>query len=122
MKFQTLLLTVAPALVAAAPAAAAAGTCDSGSGSPSPSPSPAPAPAPVGTNPFGVVAMHSGNAVQYAPFNAAKSSLLAGLKHQNASCDRPGEQTATFYLDDGALFLYDASATPQEIFVDRSGM
>ncbi|PYH99801.1 cell wall protein PhiA [Aspergillus ellipticus CBS 707.79] len=73
-------------------------------------------------NTFGVVSIHSGNAVQYAAFNAAKGSILAGLPHQNASCDRPKEQSATFYIDDGALFLYAASATPQEIFVDASGM
>ncbi|RHZ47228.1 cell wall protein PhiA [Aspergillus thermomutatus] len=71
---------------------------------------------------FGLVAIHSGSAVQYSAFNAAQSSLFAGLKSQNASCDRSGEQTATFYLDDGALYLYAASATPQEVYVDRSGM
>ncbi|RAL11772.1 cell wall protein PhiA [Aspergillus homomorphus CBS 101889] len=71
---------------------------------------------------FGVVSIHSGSAVQYEPFNAAKSSLFAGLSSQNASCARPKEQFATFYINDGALYLYDKSATPQEFFVDRSGM
>ncbi|KAL5356159.1 hypothetical protein BJX96DRAFT_142386 [Aspergillus floccosus] len=71
---------------------------------------------------FGVVAIHSTSAVQYAPFNAALSSIFAGLPNQNASCARPKEQTATFYIQDGALYLYDKSATPQEIYVDRSGM
>ncbi|KAA8642778.1 hypothetical protein EYZ11_002924 [Aspergillus tanneri] len=73
-------------------------------------------------NTFGVIAIHSGSGVQNAAFNAAKSSLFAGLPNQNASCARPDEQFATFYIQDGSLFLYDASATPQEIFVDRSGM
>lgn len=45
---------------------------------------------------FNVVAIHSGSAVQYSGFNAAKSSLFAGLSSQNASCARPKEQTATF--------------------------
>ncbi|OJJ96037.1 hypothetical protein ASPACDRAFT_81717 [Aspergillus aculeatus ATCC 16872] len=71
---------------------------------------------------FGIVSIHSGSAVQYQPFTAAKSSLFAGLPGQNASCARPKEQTATFYIQDGALYLYDQSATPQEFYVDRSGM
>ncbi|KAJ6126516.1 hypothetical protein N7523_002128 [Penicillium sp. IBT 18751x] len=71
---------------------------------------------------FGVVAIHSGSSVQYSSFNAAKSSIFAGLKNQDASCARPNEQDATFYIKNGSLFLYDASATPQEIYVDRSGM
>ncbi|KAF7117631.1 hypothetical protein CNMCM5793_006723 [Aspergillus hiratsukae] len=71
---------------------------------------------------FGLVAVHSGSAVHLQPFNAALSSIFAGLKSQNASCDRPDEKYATFYLQDGSLHLYAASATPQEIFVDASGM
>jgi hypothetical protein len=71
---------------------------------------------------FGVVAIHSGSGVQYSAFNAAKSSIFAGLPKQGASCARPKEQQATFYINDGALYLYDKSATPQEIYVDRSGM
>lgn len=71
---------------------------------------------------FGIVSIRSGSAVQYAPFNAALSSIFAGLPNQNASCARPEEQTATFYIQDGGLFLYDQSATPQQIYVDRSGM
>merc|ERR1712187_81568 len=76
----------------------------------------------AGEKTFGIVSIHSGSAVQYASFNAAKSSLFAGLPSQNASCARPDEQTATFYIKDGALYLYDQSATPQEFYVDRSGM
>ncbi|PWY93862.1 hypothetical protein BO94DRAFT_612408 [Aspergillus sclerotioniger CBS 115572] len=71
---------------------------------------------------FGVIAISSGSGVQNSAFNAAKSSIFAGLKSQNASCDRPQEQFATFYINQGSLYLYDASATPQEIFVDASGM
>lgn len=71
---------------------------------------------------FGIVAIHSGSGVQYSSFNAAKSSIFAGFKKQDASCDRPKEQVATFYIKNGSLFLYDSSATPQEIYVDRSGM
>ncbi|KAJ5087112.1 hypothetical protein NUU61_008419 [Penicillium alfredii] len=74
------------------------------------------------SNTFGLVAIHSGSGVQNSGFNAAKSSIFTGLPSQNASCARPKEQDATFYINDGALYLYDQSATPQEIFVDRSGM
>ncbi|KAJ5374436.1 hypothetical protein N7517_006442 [Penicillium concentricum] len=71
---------------------------------------------------FGIVAIHSGSAVQYSAFNAAQSSIFAGLPNQGASCARPKEQQATFYILDGGLYLYDQSATPQQIYVDRSGM
>ncbi|KAJ5929915.1 hypothetical protein N7466_005408 [Penicillium verhagenii] len=76
----------------------------------------------VQSDTFGIVAIHSGSRVQYSSFNAALSSIFAGLSSQKASCARPKEQDATFYLKDRALYLYDESATPQEIYVDRSGM
>lgn len=71
---------------------------------------------------FGLIAIHSGSDVQYAGFNAALSSLFARLPAQNASCNRPDDGYATFYLNEGGLFLYDTSATPQQFYVDRSGM
>ncbi|KAJ5157917.1 uncharacterized protein N7482_009017 [Penicillium canariense] len=76
----------------------------------------------IESNTFNVITIHSGSNVQYASFNAAKSSIFAGLSSQNASCARPKEQIATFYLNNEALYLYDESATPQELYVDRSGM
>ncbi|KAI9034840.1 uncharacterized protein KD926_005322 [Aspergillus affinis] len=78
-----------------------------------------------GTNTFDIIAIHSSSGVQNAAFNAvnaAKNSLFAGLSDQGASCARPKEQSATFYIQDGALYLYDISATSQEIYVDRSDM
>ncbi|KAI9928583.1 hypothetical protein MW887_001797 [Aspergillus wentii] len=71
---------------------------------------------------FGLIAIDSGSAIQNTAFNAAKGSIFAGLKSQDASCARPDEQFATFYLQDGSLYLYDQSATPQQIYVDASGM
>ncbi|PYI11960.1 hypothetical protein BO78DRAFT_392647 [Aspergillus sclerotiicarbonarius CBS 121057] len=71
---------------------------------------------------FGVIAIASGTGVQNSGFSAAKSSLFAGLPSQNASCATPNENFATFYINNGSLFLYDASATPQEFYVDASGM
>lgn len=79
---------------------------------------------PVATNPayFSLLAIRSGSSIQYATFAAAKSSLFANLPAQNASCDVPGTNTATFTLTNGTLNLYAASATPQTFYVDRSGM
>ncbi|KAH7346370.1 hypothetical protein BKA65DRAFT_502266 [Rhexocercosporidium sp. MPI-PUGE-AT-0058] len=79
---------------------------------------------PVATNPsyFNLLAIRSGSAIQYATFGAAQSSLFANLPAQNASCDAPGVNTATFTLNNGTLNLYAASATPQTFYVDRSWM
>lgn len=84
----------------------------------------APAPQSSGTDAayFGLVAIHSGSGVHLSSFNAAQSSIFAGLSSQNASCDVDGTNTATFYIKDGGLYLYAASATPQQTYVDRSGM
>ncbi|EAS34641.1 cell wall protein PhiA [Coccidioides immitis RS] len=72
---------------------------------------------------FGVIAIHSGEPVHLSGFNAAQSSIFAGLPNQNAQCERPDERFATFYLENGALYLYTpSSAEPQQMFVDRSGM
>ncbi|KAL4925244.1 cell wall protein PhiA [Aspergillus undulatus] len=69
---------------------------------------------------FGVVAIHSGNAVQYSGFNAALGSLFAGLPNQNASCEGSDSGSATFYVKDEALYLYGPGS--QQFYVDRSGM
>ncbi|EFQ29671.1 cell wall protein PhiA [Colletotrichum graminicola] len=61
-------------------------------------------------------------------FQADLSSIFVGLPQQNATCnntpDQPTEQEATFALgpEDNGLYLYGASATPQELYADRSGM
>ncbi|KAI1952634.1 hypothetical protein LOZ57_000713 [Ophidiomyces ophidiicola] len=79
-----------------------------------------------GSNPnkyFGLIAIHSGNAVHNAALSASLSSIFANLPNQNAQCNRPNERFATFYIKDGALFLYTPeSAEKQQMFVDRSGM
>lgn len=71
---------------------------------------------------FQVMAIRPGSAIQYAAFQAARNNLWLKLPHQNASCDRPDENRATFALNNGSLYLYAESETPQELFVDRSGM
>lgn len=80
----------------------------------------APAPAPSSQT-FGLIAIRSGSAVQNSGVQAALSSLFVNLPSQNASCDAT-TNFATFYIQDTELHLYAASATPQTIFVDRSGM
>ncbi|KAF9888841.1 hypothetical protein FE257_008210 [Aspergillus nanangensis] len=110
MQFKNFLLAASAAVTATALPAGSDSACK------------APGGGETAAETFGVVSIHSGSAVQYAPFNAALSSIFAGLSSQNASCARPDEQTATFYIKDGSLYLYDKSATPQQLYVDRSGM
>ncbi|RDW58649.1 cell wall protein PhiA [Coleophoma cylindrospora] len=71
---------------------------------------------------FGLLALHSGSGVHLSSFSAALGSIFAGLPSQNASCDVQDTNTATFYIKDGGLYLYAASATPQQAYVDRSGL
>jgi hypothetical protein len=70
---------------------------------------------------FGLITIHSGSEVQNAGVQASRASLLVNAKSQNASCDVE-TNFATFYIKDEELHLYAASATPQTVFVDRSGM
>ncbi|KAL4863358.1 hypothetical protein BDV12DRAFT_177639 [Aspergillus spectabilis] len=78
--------------------------------------------APSTPDTFGLVAISSGDAVQYAGFNAALRSIFAGLPSQNATCDGSDDGFASFYIKDKALYLYGPSDASQQIFVDRSGM
>ncbi|KAL4972614.1 hypothetical protein BDW66DRAFT_143796 [Aspergillus desertorum] len=77
--------------------------------------------APTTPETFGVVAIRSGDAVQYSGFNAALGSIFAGLPKQNATCEGTDSGFATFYIKDGSLYLYGSEET-QQIYVDRSGM
>lgn len=72
---------------------------------------------------FNLMALRSASDIHFASFNAALSSIMLKLPQPNATCDY-GESgdAATFYLQDGEMYLYAASATPQQLFVDRSGM
>ncbi|KAF3024773.1 hypothetical protein G7054_g6439 [Neopestalotiopsis clavispora] len=72
--------------------------------------------------PFGLMALRSASEVHFAQFDAALSSIFLNLPAQNASCDNGAADSATFYLNEGGLYLYAESATPQQAFVDRSGM
>ncbi|KAK1673435.1 cell wall protein PhiA [Colletotrichum godetiae] len=74
---------------------------------------------------FQLMALRSASEVHFSTFQAAKSSIFLQLPNQNATCDSTeDDDSATFYLnqDDGGLYLYAASATPQQLYADRSGM
>lgn len=71
---------------------------------------------------FNLMALRSASDVHFAKFSAALSSIMLNLPEDNASCDAETDGAATFYLQDGEMYLYAASATPQQLFVDRSGM
>jgi len=72
-------------------------------------------------SPFGLITILPGSPIQNSGVQAARASLFVNLNSQNASCDAE-TNFATFYIKDEELHLYAASATPQTIFVDRSGM
>ncbi|OJJ31282.1 hypothetical protein ASPWEDRAFT_45238 [Aspergillus wentii DTO 134E9] len=122
MQLKNFVLAASAAATAAALPSASSSSAIPSSAVPSTAPSASASAAPLGQKPFNVLSIHSGDAVQYAAWNAAKGSLFAGLKSQNASCARPQEQSATFYIQDGALFLYKTDFPTQEFYVDRSGM
>lgn len=88
---------------------------------------PAACPAPQPETPeepskFGLIAIRSGSPVQNTGITASKGSILIGGNQSDAGCDVQGTNYATFYIADGAAYLYAASATRQQLWVDRSGM
>ncbi|KAL8383209.1 hypothetical protein RB595_006795 [Gaeumannomyces hyphopodioides] len=111
MQFLTLAAS-ALSLLAAPASAAAVGARQA----------PAPAPIPADGR-FNLITLRSGSLVHLSWVSAAKSGLHVRLPAQNASCDRGEDPNqATFYLHDGGLFLHAASATPQQMWVERSWM
>lgn len=77
----------------------------------------------IGDNqPFGLVAIHSGSAIQYSSFGAAQNSILVDVPSQNATCTSGSADFATFSLTNGALYLWTPAETTQELYTDRSGM
>ena len=71
---------------------------------------------------FNIMALRSGSPIHFNEFNAALSSIMMKLPQPNATCDAESDRFATFYINEGGLYLYAESATPQQLFVDRSGM
>ncbi|KAL3476713.1 hypothetical protein BJX99DRAFT_258262 [Aspergillus californicus] len=113
MKFTVLAAAASVALTASAQPTSTAQATSTAAPSSSSTPS-------ANLDTFSVVAIRSGDAVQYSGFNAALGSLFAGLPSQNATCDGTDDGFATFYIKNGALFLYGPES--QEFYVDRSGM
>ncbi|KAF7192606.1 Cell wall protein phiA [Pseudocercospora fuligena] len=77
-------------------------------------------PVPGKDDKFGLIAIRSGSPIQNTGIKASKGRLTVGGK-QDASCDTKSD-FATFYVQNGEAYLYAASATPQQLWVDRSGM
>ncbi|KAL0943603.1 cell wall protein PhiA [Colletotrichum truncatum] len=73
---------------------------------------------------FHLMALRSASPIHFSQLQAAKSSIFLQLPSQGASCDQQNAtEAATFTIgDDGGLYLYAASATPQQLYADRSGM
>ncbi|POR32154.1 Uncharacterized protein TPAR_07645 [Tolypocladium paradoxum] len=71
---------------------------------------------------FDLMALRSASPIHFAPFSAANSSIFLNLKDQGAKCEGDNHNRATFYLEDGGLFLYSKGGKRQQMFVDRSGM
>lgn len=72
---------------------------------------------------FTLEAVRPGDAVDSMAVGASISNLWLNLPEQNATCRYPiDEDIATFYLRDGALYLYATHAAPQMLYADRSGM
>ncbi|KAH7050203.1 hypothetical protein B0J12DRAFT_600315 [Macrophomina phaseolina] len=70
---------------------------------------------------FSGVATQPGSPIDNARISASNSSLW--LHHaQDAFRGQEGQDLATFYLDGDAAYLYCASAPPEQLFVDLSGM
>ncbi|PHH62702.1 hypothetical protein CDD81_6771 [Ophiocordyceps australis] len=77
---------------------------------------------PNGPQPFGIMSLRSASPIHFGQFSAANGNLYIHLGQQNASCDRPNVEWATFYIKEGSMYLYSKDREVQEIYVDRSGM
>lgn len=71
---------------------------------------------------FEAIALRSASPIHFAGVQASQNGIFLNLAKQKATCDRKSDNLATFSLVDGQLSLYRKSATPQTLFVDRSGM
>ncbi|KAH7175332.1 hypothetical protein EDB81DRAFT_769625 [Dactylonectria macrodidyma] len=71
---------------------------------------------------FNILTLRSASDIHFNNFNAALGSIFLQLPDSNASCDATFDGSATFYLNDGGLYLYSNSNPPQQLYADRSGM
>lgn len=112
MQLKTLLLTP---LLAAGLTNALPQRRDEDAGCPAPPP-------PSDVQAFGLLALRSASDIHYARVSAKVNSIFLRLDDQGATCEKESDNTATFYLKDGQLFLYTGDGPKQQIFADRSGM
>lgn len=69
---------------------------------------------------FEALALRSATDIHFAVVQAAHSSIFLKLPQQKATCEKKTDNSATFSIVNGELFLY--GKTRQQIYVDRSGM
>ncbi|KAF7554620.1 hypothetical protein G7Z17_g2769 [Cylindrodendrum hubeiense] len=78
--------------------------------------------APITSGTFEVLALRPATGIHFTGFQAAHNNIQLKLANQGATCKTATDNLATFKLVDGNLFLYHEGTTPQQLFVDRSGM
>ncbi|KPM39374.1 hypothetical protein AK830_g7187 [Neonectria ditissima] len=71
---------------------------------------------------FSILSLRSASDIHFSSFQASIGNIFLQLPDQGASCDAESDNTATFYLKDGGLYLYSTSNPPQQLYADRSGM
>ncbi|PHH88307.1 hypothetical protein CDD83_7708 [Cordyceps sp. RAO-2017] len=78
---------------------------------------------PPGSKPFQLMALRSASDIHFGQISAAQSNIFVNRRlKQGAVCKGEDPNRATFYLQNGELFLYTNSGLVQKVFVDRSGM
>ncbi|KAK4172866.1 hypothetical protein QBC36DRAFT_390130 [Triangularia setosa] len=105
MQLTTLLLSLFATAATAVPA--------SGSSCPAP------------TRKFGIMALRSASRIHFAQVGAYQSKMILNLPDEklNAECtDGVARRDATFYIQNGELYLYGTKDKVQQFFTDRSGM
>ncbi|KAF4976034.1 hypothetical protein FZEAL_7252 [Fusarium zealandicum] len=78
--------------------------------------------APQKSTTFEAIALRSASKIHHEPLQAVKNHLALNVAKQGASCDAKSDNNAVFNLVGDELFLFRRSATPQQLYVDRSGM
>ena len=74
---------------------------------------------------FHLMSLRSASPIHFGSFSAAESNIFINYPQgeQGATCDGKADNSATFSLKDGELFLYNKdSPRAQQVYVDRSGM
>ncbi|KAF1928990.1 uncharacterized protein M421DRAFT_420221 [Didymella exigua CBS 183.55] len=70
---------------------------------------------------FSIITIRSGSDIQYGSLQAANGAFYVNTPKQNATCSEDSNFASFRLTDAGELFL-NTENTPQQAFVDRSGM